>query len=98
MLFLAVRFYDVVLWVHITAVVTAFGLVFAYPVLLSAVAKAPLDRRAFFHRLQIEVSKKMTGPAIGVILLAGIYLASDAHLWSKFYVTTAVMWTHSTTS
>jgi len=86
---LAVRFYDVVLWVHITAVVTAFGVVFAYPVLLAAVANAPLDRRAFVHRLQIEVSKKVTGPAIGVILLAGLYLATDADLYSKFYVSAA---------
>jgi hypothetical protein len=82
----AVRFYDVVLWIHITAVVTAFGALFAYPVFLSVNAKAPLAERANFHRLQIAFSKRLTGPAIGVILLAGIYLASDAHLWSKTWV------------
>ena len=31
-------FYDVVLWVHITAVVVAFGALFAYPVFLAVVA------------------------------------------------------------
>jgi hypothetical protein len=81
-----VRFYDVVLWVHITAVVTAFGALFAYPVFLAVNAKAPLAQRASFHRLQIAFSKRITGPAIGVVLLAGIYLASDAHLWSKVWV------------
>jgi hypothetical protein len=81
-----VRFYDVVLWIHITAVVTAFGALFAYPVFLAVNAKAPLAQRASFHRLQIAFSKRITGPAIGVVLLAGIYLASDAHLWSKVWV------------
>jgi hypothetical protein len=81
-----VAFYDVVLWIHITAVVTAFGAIFAYPVFLAVNAKAPLAERANFHRLQIAFSKRVTGPAIAVILAAGIYLASDAHLWSQAWV------------
>lgn len=83
---LAVRFYDVVLWIHITAVVTAFGALFAYPVFLAVNAQAPLAQRSTFHRLQIAFSKRVTGPVIGVILLAGIYMASDDHLWSKAWV------------
>jgi hypothetical protein len=83
---LAVRFYDVVLWVHVTAVVTAFGALFAYPVFLAVNARAPLGERAGFHRLQIAFSKTVTGPVIGLILLAGIYLASDADLWSEPWV------------
>lgn len=82
----AVTFYDVVLWVHISAVVTAFGALFAYPVFLAVNAKAPIAARANFHRLQIAFSKRLTGPAIAVILAAGVYLASDAHLWSKTWV------------
>jgi Predicted integral membrane protein (DUF2269) len=81
-----IRFYDVVLWIHITAVVTAFGALFAYPIFLSVNAKAPLAERATFHRLQIAFSKRVTGPAIAVVLLAGVYLASDAHLWSRAWV------------
>jgi len=81
-----VTFYDIVLWVHITAVVSAFGALFAYPVFLAVNAKAPLSQRANFHRLQVAFSKRNTGPMIGVVLLAGIYLASDAHLWSEAWV------------
>jgi len=84
---LAVRLYDVVLWVHITAVVIAFGALFAYPVFLAVVAKAPIAQRATFHHAQIAFSKRITGPTIGVILLAGIYLATDAKLWSETWVT-----------
>jgi hypothetical protein len=81
-----VTFYDIVLWIHITAVVTAFGALFAYPVFLAVNAKAPIGRRADFHRLQIAFSKRITGPTIGLVLLAGVYLASDAHLWSQAWV------------
>ena len=84
---LAIRFYDVVLWLHITAIVTAFGALFAYPVFLAVNAKAPIAQRTNFHRLQIAFSKRITGPAIGVILLAGVYLATDADLWSEVWVT-----------
>jgi uncharacterized membrane protein len=81
-----VSFYDVVLWVHITAVVTAFGGLFAYPVFLAVNARAPLDQRATLHRLQIAYSKRVTGPVIGVILLAGAYLATDRKLWDEPWV------------
>jgi uncharacterized membrane protein len=81
-----VTFYDVVLWLHITAVVVAFGALFAYPLFLSVNARAPIAQRANLHRLQIAFSKRITGPTIVVILAAGIYLASDAHLWSQGWV------------
>jgi uncharacterized membrane protein len=81
-----IRFYDVVLWIHIVAVVAAFGALFAYPVFFAVNAKVPLDQRANFHRLQIAFSKRVTGPTIGVVLLAGVYLATDAHLWSEAWV------------
>ncbi len=83
---LAVAFYDLVLWVHVTAVITAFGALFAYPVFLAVNARSPLGQRAGFHRLQIAFSKRVTGPVIGLILLAGIYLATDRHQWSKPWV------------
>ncbi len=84
---LAVQFYDVVLWLHITAVITAFGALFAYPIFLSVNAQAPLAQRAVFHRGQIAFSKRVTGPVIGVILLAGIYMATDRELWDEAWVT-----------
>jgi Sec-independent protein secretion pathway component TatC len=83
----ATGLYDVVLWIHITAVVVAFGALFAYPVFLAVVAKAPIAQRAAFHHAQIAFSKRVTGPTIGVVLLAGIYLATDADLWSEVWVT-----------
>jgi Predicted integral membrane protein (DUF2269) len=78
--------YDIVLWLHITAVVVAFGALFAYPVFLAVNVRAPIAERAALHRAQIAFSKRVTGPAIGVVLLAGIYLATDGDLWSEPWV------------
>src|SRR5215210_7391094 len=83
---LAVTFYDVVLWIHVTAVVTAFGALFAYPVFLAVNARAPIAQRTPLHHSQIAFSKRVTGPAIGVILLAGAYMATDAELWDEPWV------------
>ena len=82
----AVTLYDIVLWIHVTAVVVAFGALFAYPIFLAVNARAPIGQRAGLHRAQIAFSKRVTGPVIGVILLAGIYLATDAELWDQAWV------------
>jgi Sec-independent protein secretion pathway component TatC len=80
------KLYDVVLWIHITAVIAAFGALFAYPVFLAVNARAPISERASLHRSQIAFSKRVTGPAIGIVLLAGVYLATDRELWSEVWV------------
>jgi Predicted integral membrane protein (DUF2269) len=79
-------FYDLVVWIHVTAVVVAFGALFAYPIFLAVNARAPIAQRAGLHRAQIAFSKRVTGPTIGVILLAGVYLATDAKLWDQAWV------------
>jgi hypothetical protein len=86
MLVPAVAFWQVILALHIVAVVVAFGVSFAYP--LFAVVGARLDRRAmpWFHRMQQVIGRRLVNPALGVVLLAGLYLASDLHQWKAFYV------------
>lgn len=71
-----VTFYNVVLFVHISAAVIAFGGTFSYG-LVQAVITRPGQRRhvPFWHRLQHEIGNKLITPAAIVILIAGIYLA-----------------------
>ena len=83
---LAITFYDTVLWVHILAVIVAFGALFAYPVFFAVNANAPIVERTGLHRMQIAFSKKVTGPVLGVVLLAGAYLATDRDYWSEVWV------------
>jgi uncharacterized membrane protein len=84
---LAVTFYSVVKWIHIMAVVVAFGAAFTYPIWFSFVMRAPTSERAFFHRTQAFIGQWVVSPGLLVLVVAGIYMASDRDLWSKAWVT-----------
>jgi uncharacterized membrane protein len=74
---LAIRFYDVVLTVHILAVVVAFGVVFSYPVLDAYVRRAVPGNLAALHELHVQLARSVITPAMTVVLLAGVYLATQ---------------------
>jgi amino acid permease len=78
--------YDVVLAVHIMAVVVAFGVIFAYPIMFALAAKH--DRRSLplIHRIETTVDRALVNGGLVVIVGAGIFLASDGKHWSEFFV------------
>jgi uncharacterized membrane protein len=80
MLIRAITFYDLVLTVHILAVVVAFGVVFAYPVIDGYVRRAAPGSLATLHQLHVRLARRVITPAMTVVLLAGLYLATDR--WS----------------
>src|SRR3954469_19754449 len=83
---LAITFYSVVLSVHIMAVVVAFGFSFAYPVVLSWARRSVPASMPLIHQVSGRVNRMVTSPALVVVLLAGVYLASDADVWSEAWV------------
>jgi hypothetical protein len=82
----AVAFYEVVLALHILAVVFAFGATFAYPVLLGAVAKADARALPALYRALHAISQRVIMPGLTATVVFGVYLASHLHLWSTFFV------------
>jgi hypothetical protein len=82
----AVTFYTFVLAVHIAAIVIAFGITFAYPVMYAVGVRAEPRSMPGLHRIQDAIGKRIISPFMGIALLAGIYLASKLHAWSNFYV------------
>ena len=82
----AVTFYTFALAVHIAAIVIAFGVTFAYPVMYSVGARLEPRSMPGFHRIQDAVGRRVISPFLGLALLAGIYLASKLEVWSDFYV------------
>jgi hypothetical protein len=82
----AVAFYEVVLALHILAVVIAFGATFAYPVLLGVVAKSDTRALPALYRALHAISQRVIMPGVAAIVIFGIYLASHLHLWSSFFV------------
>ncbi len=83
---IAVQLFEVVLAVHIMAAVVAFGVTFAYPIIFAVVEKADPRALPALHRAELTVGQRLIQPGLGVVLLAGIYLASKLHEWSAFYV------------
>jgi hypothetical protein len=82
----AVTFYTFVLAAHIAALLIAFGVTFAYPVMYTYGMRTEPRSMPGFHRIQDRVGKLVISPFMGVALLCGIYLASKLEVWSKFYV------------
>lgn len=72
-----ISFYNFVLFLHIAAVVLAFGVTFTYPVVF-AIARKGFERNLpFFHHIQAKLGERMIAPLGGVVLLAGLYLALE---------------------
>jgi len=82
----AVVFWQIVLAVHIAAVVVAFGITFAYPLIGAAGSRMDARAMPWFHRVQDLIGKRLISPALLIVVIAGIYLASELHQWHAFYV------------
>jgi uncharacterized membrane protein len=78
--------YDVILAIHIMAVVVAFGVTFAYPVMFAVGARTDPRSLPVLHRVEHTIERFVTNTGLLIVILAGIYLASKAHDWSQFFV------------
>ncbi|HEX4932277.1 MAG: DUF2269 family protein [Solirubrobacteraceae bacterium] len=83
---LAVRFYDIVLWLHISGAIAAFGGVVAYPVALSVVRTGHERGLPAFHKTNEKITQKVMTWGMIVVLAAGFYLATDADAWQEPWV------------
>jgi Predicted integral membrane protein (DUF2269) len=70
--------YSVGLFIHILAVVLAFGPTFAYGLIFSVMPKYPRSAPAFFEAIR-KVDTYLVNPGMLVVLIAGIYLMSDGN-------------------
>ena len=78
--------YELILALHIIAVVITFGWVFALPIIFVVAAKSDPRSLALLHRIELTVFRWLLNPGLVVVLGAGIFLASDGHHWSEFFV------------
>jgi hypothetical protein len=83
---IAASFYEVVLAIHIMAVVVAFGVTFAYPIMFAVGARRDPRSLPLLHRIEYTIERMLINPALVLVVLAGVYLASKGHFWSQFFV------------
>lgn len=82
----AASLFEVVLAIHIMAVVVAFGVTFAYPIMFGVAARHEPRGLPLLHRVEYTIERMLVNPGLLVVILAGIYLASKGHYWSQFFV------------
>ena len=82
----AVALYDVVKALHIMAVVGAFGLPLAYPLLFAYLQRRHPAALAGAHDAQLYLNQRVTGTGTVLILLFGAYMASKRDLWGEVWV------------
>jgi hypothetical protein len=78
--------FEIVLAVHIMAVVVTFGVTFAYPIMFAVAARRDPRALPLMHRVEYTIQRTLLNPGLLAVLGAGIYLASDGHDWSEFFV------------
>ena len=78
--------YEIVLALHIIAVVVAFGATFVYPVMFAVGARRDPRSLPLLHRVEYTIERTLMNFGLLFVLGAGIFLASDGHLWSEFFV------------
>ena len=59
---------------------------FALPIVYAVAVKHDPRSLPLLHRIEYTVSRMLINPALLVVVAAGIYLASDGHHWSEFFV------------
>ncbi len=83
---LAVQFYDVVVWLHVSAVVVAFGPTFAFGIYVAMTAsKHPRSIPAVLEA-QNAINKGLVTIGGIVVLLSGLYLAADGDVFDEVFV------------
>jgi hypothetical protein len=74
----AITFFDVVKFLHVAAVVTAWGVTFAYPVLMRAAERQDPRALPYFWRAVGRIGMVIIGPGAILILVTGIVLVIDS--------------------
>lgn len=87
----AVQFYDVVLWLHVTSVVVAFGPTFAYPAFFAVAGKSGPEAVAAVGRAVRAWDRDAGTIGALVILATGIYLVIDRWGFGDFFVSWGIV-------
>ena len=78
--------YSVVLALHIIAVLLAYGLPLAYPLMLPYLRRRHPRSMPGVHDVQHRLNKLLTGPGTLAVLALGVYLAADRDAFDEPWV------------
>jgi uncharacterized membrane protein len=73
----AVSFYEISLFLHITAIVVGLGATFAEALAFPVAMKVGNRHLPYVHRLQLAINQFLTTPALVLVLATGLYQTID---------------------
>lgn len=82
----AIYFYDVVVAIHVMAIVVGFGVTFAFGLIEASLMRLSPRAIPAWHETVAKVVGKFVTPAMAVALFAGVYVASDRDYFDKVWV------------
>ena len=82
-----ILFYDVMVFIHVIAVVVAFGATFAYPFFQAVVERVSPRSVPAMWRATHTASRYLVIPGSLVVLAAGIYLTVDRWDFGDMFIT-----------
>lgn len=74
----AITGYTIGVFIHVLAVVVAFGVTFAYPVFIAVAERTAPTSLPTVYRAMMRSDQLILTPGMVVVLLAGLYLITDA--------------------
>jgi hypothetical protein len=83
---LAVTFYDVVVWLHVSSVVLALGPTFAFGIYLALAGRRYPRAMPAMIESTITINRSMVTIGGVVILVTGLYLTGDRWEFSEFFI------------
>jgi uncharacterized membrane protein len=82
----AISFYDISVFVHVSAVVVGFGATFAEAIMFPVAMKVGKQHLPYVHRLQLAINQRLASPALLLIIITGIYQTADRWEFSDFWI------------
>ncbi len=85
------RLEDVIVWIHVSAVIAGLGALFATPLLMGLARRSEPRQAAALHRAQRWIGTRLGTPGLLVVFVAGAILASIEDVWSELWVTVPIV-------
>jgi uncharacterized membrane protein len=84
--------YDISVFVHVSAVVVGFGATFGEALLFPVAMKAGVRHLPYVHQVQLAINQRLAGPALGLIILTGIYQTIDGDWgFGSFWISATIL-------
>jgi uncharacterized membrane protein len=77
MTFAEIDLYSISVFVHVSAVVVGFGATFAEALLFPVAMQAGVRHLPYVHKVQLAINQRFAGPALGLIIVTGIFQTAD---------------------